>query len=43
MVGNIAGNFDATIHRAGMHDQRVGLGQGEPAFIQPIEMIKFTG
>src|SRR6266568_1155477 len=43
VVGDLAPDLDAAVHRPGMHDQRVGLGQLELGVVEPEEMKVFAG
>ena len=38
VVGDIGVDLHAAIHRAGMHDQRIGLGAGELVVVKPEEV-----
>ncbi len=41
-IGNGGIDLDTAIHRAGMHDERVGLGQGQLLAVEAIEAIVFA-
>src|SRR5215475_2504627 len=43
VVGNGGGNLDAAVHRAGMHDQGVGLGARQFFVVETEEMEVFPG
>ena len=42
VVGEVAVDLDAAIHRAGMHDQRVRLGRRQLVVVEAEEMEIFT-
>ena len=42
IVGDVGGDFDAAVHRAGMHHQRARLGIGELFAVQAIEAEIFA-
>ena len=43
VVGDLAADLDAAVHRPRMHDQRVGLGGAQFVVIEPEEMEIFAG